>query len=149
MLANVQYVFLGNLHLFSHWSFTRSKSHYFKFCGQRSVKVSYNLWSEVHCMQSVVCSLQSAVCSLQSAVCRQSANVRHRIESGKRTQSNSHKIFWAIKLTKLFDGVRVRVVRLVRLSSNRIDFVRNKQWPGSIRLEIVSEYKCHKLGCPK
>ena len=65
----------------------------FKICGQQSVNVSYYLWSEIHCMQSVicslqsvvrspqsaVCSLQSAVCSLQSAVCSlQSANVRHR-----------------------------------------------------------------------
>ena len=37
----------------------------FKICGQQSVNVSYNLWSEVRCMQSVICSLQSAVCSLQ------------------------------------------------------------------------------------
>ena len=37
----------------------------FKTCGQRLVNISYNLWSEVHCMQSVVCSLQSTVCSLQ------------------------------------------------------------------------------------
>ena len=32
-----------------------------KLCGLRSVNVSYNLRSEVHCMQSVICSLQSAV----------------------------------------------------------------------------------------
>ena len=37
----------------------------FKICGQRLVNVSYNLRSEVHCMESVVCSLQSAVYSLQ------------------------------------------------------------------------------------
>ena len=61
-------------------SFTWSKSHnfkttricvrlssvVFKICGQWSVNVSYNLRSEVHCMQSVICSPQSVVCSLQS-----------------------------------------------------------------------------------
>ena len=41
----------------------------FKISDQWSVNVSSNLRSEVHCMQSVICSLQSVVCSLQSAVC--------------------------------------------------------------------------------
>ena len=38
----------------------------FKICGQQSVNVSYNLRSEVRCMQAVICSLQSAVCKCQT-----------------------------------------------------------------------------------
>ena len=94
MLSNIQYAFLGHLHLLLHCqhipisSFTWSKSHnlkttrtvsdkgvglssaVFNICGQLSVNVSYNLRSETHCMQSVICSLQSVACSLQSAVCK-------------------------------------------------------------------------------
>ena len=55
----------------------------FKVCSHRSsVNVSYNLRSDIHYMQSVICrsagccwkssvySLQSTVCSIQSAVCK-------------------------------------------------------------------------------
>ena len=38
----------------------------FKIRDQWSVNVSSNLRSEVHCMQSVICSLQSAVCKCQT-----------------------------------------------------------------------------------
>ena len=42
----------------------------FETCGLRSsVDVFYNLRSDVHCMQTVICSLQSASYSLQSAFC--------------------------------------------------------------------------------
>ena len=80
MLSNIQYDFLGHLHLLLHLTVTLSththivfhvvkesyfqndkdcvglSSMVFKICGQQSVNVCYNLWSEVRCMQSVICS---------------------------------------------------------------------------------------------
>ena len=79
--VNVRVTLSTNTHSFT-CSFNTTRicvglsSAVFKICGQRSVNVSYNLQSEMHCMQSVICSLKSAVC------CLQSANVRHRVESG-------------------------------------------------------------------
>ena len=89
MLSNIQNDSLGYLHLLLHLRVTLTTHTHIifhvvkdglcriKLCGlqdlrpavSQSVNISYNLRSEVHCMQSVICSLHSAFCSLQSAVC--------------------------------------------------------------------------------
>ena len=71
MLPNILYVFLGHLHLLLRLSrgqraiiLKQQELCRIKLCGLQDLRpavsqgVSHNLRSEVHCMQSVICSLQ-------------------------------------------------------------------------------------------
>ena len=58
----------------------------FKICGQRLVNVSYNLRSEIHCMQSVVCSLQSAAYRPLSPVIAMTSSVRSDTSDQRQIQ---------------------------------------------------------------
>ena len=69
VLSSIQYAFLGHLRVHSRG--TLSTHTHIVFHVVRAITTSCNLRSEVHCIQSAICSLQSAVCSLQPTVCSQ------------------------------------------------------------------------------
>ena len=84
----------------------------FKICHQWSVNVSSSLRSEVHCMQTVICSLQSA------NVRHRSASRRHRIQAFYFTDLFYYPVAGFVETMKTIFSSRRNVIYSISFPSN-------------------------------